>query len=629
MPAARGATRRSASAGGVSAAAGAVVDGVQAVLPHPARQHASTITAVLAGCLIMFVFNQMFAGPGKSDGAADLQTLLRKLDMEEYAPIVTARRLTVTSVALLSPQAAPDEGFKPYHWKRLVIECRKAVGGSPPVRRRRSSRVEEDPDEAGGADPELEERPRVLRRRRPLKRLRKRAVLADDEGADGDPEPAPPPRRRKQRVVAEDAEEPAPRKRSRPAAEEGEEAAAPKRAPAAAATPATPAPPPKVTPAPPPQPTPAPTPPPSPEPTPAPTTPVPKPSYPVVCRSWYNTALIRYMWQRWKGQAALPALNGTEPPKDCADYSVPPRDMPVAEPHLAKDIPTAAVAAERKWLKLGITKVHVEQLRARGIIDQLYVDHKLKMMYCAVPKSGCTGIKGWMLKGAGLFTGGSAHNKTLFKGDRLKVATFMTDQEVMDVLNNGEYFKWTIVRNPFTRVLATYLERFHQCLKQTRRTAQECFMWKKALVGRQPSAEAEAKQLSDDMSFLDYLNVLVKYREKQKPVNFLNAHWLPASEVCAMDEIEYDFVGRLEDKADMQTVYDLTGQQASFSKIQKKKLEHSEGTSTKLRTHYTDESHRIIAELYKKWDINQLGYTSTNVVPGHEAAGGAPPAGAA
>lgn len=536
-------------------------EGMYSQMNNKLGGNGTIIVALLVGAVIALFCRDALPGPSSraSDSVPpEVARLLEKMDMEEYLPVFAARRLTVAKVAI-SSESDPEEGIKPFHWKRLIAACK-------------SKSASQDDDE-----------PPAPKIRKP----RRKPATPPPEPAEepaGESEATPAPKKKKPKAPKVQVEE--------EPAEEPEKPAAKKPA-AVAPAPATP-----------------------PPPTPAPTpmqTPVPKPSYPVVCNSWSNTVKIRSLWQKWKSQP-MAVVNGTEMPKACASYKPPARELGMTEPNVMQKIPTASVADEKKWLKLGVSLVHVQQLRARGIIDQLYIDEKLKIMYCAVPKSGCTGLKGWMLKGAGLFTGGSAHNKTLFKGPRLRVATYMTDEEVQKVLNNGEYFKFTIVRNPFTRVLATYLERFNTCLQQKRRTAGECHMWKKALT----RDEAAAKGLKDDMTFQDYLDSLDKYGPQHKPINFLNAHWLPASQVCAMDEIEYDYVGRLEEKSDMQMVYDFTGQQPEFSASQKKKLQHSEGTDKKKAQYFTEKAHDDIARLYKNWDLDLLGYTSTNVVPGHE-----------
>ena len=325
-----------------------------------------------------------------------------------------------------------------------------------------------------------------------------------------------------------------------------------------------------------------------------------------VCGSMARSKVLKKEYLKMSAQEQQP-VDGVQDIPICEGTPVVEVPSVSAEDMTSKKIPMETATSEKRFVKNDITKQKVLEFRRRGTAEQWYIDKELKFFYCVVPKAGCTTLKAWMLNNAKLFKGGTVHNRQLYNGPRIQNIQFVPDDELIPILNSGEYFKFTVVRSPYTRVLATYLERFENCEKQTRRTKQECDMWKRALIGKTNGLPA------DNSSFAEILDVMKK--NPLPSVDFRNSHWLPNVDVCSMNEIKYDWVGRLEDPTDLDLIYNITGAEKMKDKRKSKGLRHSEGTSSKMKSYYSDLSRDLVSEIYSDTDILRLGYHAKGVVP--------------
>eukprot|EP01063_Lacrimia_lanifica_P014199 TRINITY_DN20838_c0_g1_i1.p1 TRINITY_DN20838_c0_g1~~TRINITY_DN20838_c0_g1_i1.p1 ORF type:complete len:579 (+),score=190.18 TRINITY_DN20838_c0_g1_i1:46-1782(+) len=490
---------------------------------------------------------------------ANTLEFLGSLDMESYAPLVKERHMTIS---FLSSQnvGAPLRGFKPYHWRRLVMEARL---------------IQDEVAQAAVADKEGPKSLPTLPFDDETKPSAGRGQAGDLEGADVD-EPVVP----KARPVVP-APVTAPQAAKPVKKDVKKDVSIPTLVPKAKLV--------------------APVegkkltqwlPPPSDEKT--------------ICGSMHRSNLLRDLFYEWKGGERKP-VPGMRPPAHCDGYTPEETTPSVTKEHTSDQHPTVAAGRERRFVKQALTADGVKMLRRSGVAEQLYLDHELKLLYCVVPKAGCTSFKAWLLNNAKLFKGGTVHDRSLYSGARVQNAQFVSDDVLMDALNGGEYFKFTVTRSPYTRSLATYLERFNKCEKQTRRTKGECDMWKRALVG--PTGRTMPR---DDMSYPEFLDVMKAAAVPE--VDFRNAHWVSNVQVCGYDQLAYDWMGHLEDSKDSELLYAITGQ-PGFKKDKQSGLRHSEGTSSKIPHYYSPEAKRLIEEIFADTDVSKLGYVAEGVVP--------------
>eukprot|EP01065_Artemidia_motanka_P034930 TRINITY_DN42912_c0_g1_i1.p1 TRINITY_DN42912_c0_g1~~TRINITY_DN42912_c0_g1_i1.p1 ORF type:complete len:685 (+),score=188.36 TRINITY_DN42912_c0_g1_i1:55-2109(+) len=343
-----------------------------------------------------------------------------------------------------------------------------------------------------------------------------------------------------------------------------------------------------------------------------------------ICENWARSEGMKSWWAALRKLRGGPAPTmelprGTAKPPICANSEAEPK-KPNEDPEKVAAVKHATVglSAGQSWHHGEVDVRTIARLRARGVVDQIYVDRDLKLLYCAVPKAACTSTKAWMLKAAGLNYRGNVHNRSLYAGPRLQSAVGIRNEELAAMFNDGGYFKFTLVRNPYTRALASYLERFHNC--RQRRSEGECLMWARALVGTSMPKE---DVLRLRLTFEQYLRTMHETkRSGEQKLNFMTAHWLPSAQVCAVDELPFDFIGRMESPEDMALLFEVAGERGHDSQSASR-LAHSVGTSTKMATYYeTDRILRSASTFYRQ-DTMLLGYTDQGIIPTPRAAGSA------
>ena len=139
----------------------------------------------------------------------------------------------------------------------------------------------------------------------------------------------------------------------------------------------------------------------------------------------------------------------------------------------------------------------------------------------------------------------------------------------------NDYFKFTIVRNPWDRLLSYYLN--------------------KVYVRGRPWMCKPKYRAHKGMTFKELIQALYQENLKTCDIHYrLQTHMFPQSKV--------DFIGRFENyQEDFNTICDKIG-------IPQQQLPHKNSTKHKHYTeYYDDETKQIVAEKYAK-DIEYFGY---------------------
>jgi len=164
---------------------------------------------------------------------------------------------------------------------------------------------------------------------------------------------------------------------------------------------------------------------------------------------------------------------------------------------------------------------------------------------------------------------GSREAKRLFKRP--------SDLSHDDMLVFSKFFKFTIVRNPYTRTLSAYLDKVKR--------KQEIGSWR----GKK----------HDFYSFLLWL-------DQGKLLN--NAHWAPQTSILLLPVNEFDFIGRVE-SLDQDLSYILrrlngSEEGADINPV----FSNATGAEEKLASYYCEKTTNLVEKLYHR-DFDLLGYS--------------------
>ncbi|KAJ9464853.1 hypothetical protein DIPPA_26446 [Diplonema papillatum] len=326
-----------------------------------------------------------------------------------------------------------------------------------------------------------------------------------------------------------------------------------------------------------------------------------------ICKSWAGTEGIhRFMatHRRYEKSTYVPLVI----PACKGSFALEPHGVLFGQSK--EDAVATTVANDEGWNKNTLTKLQVQQLRKRGVVNQLVFDHELKIMYCGIPKASALLLKAWLLRSAGAWNKQMKSNETsaAFNGPRIRSGAVLSDSEVQRYINSGGYFKFTFVRDPFTRVLAAFHERVHECPQK--RSPAECRSWLRTLLG--VTARRSKLEGFTFRQFVLYLEKLKDTKQEHEDVTYQTAHWMTQTDVCGLDQFVYDFIGRVEsDDIDTQLLYDIVGFQGMTAR-QRRSFDPSQDTRNKL-FHYGEDSDSVqknvlsINKIYER-DLKLLGY---------------------
>ena len=221
----------------------------------------------------------------------------------------------------------------------------------------------------------------------------------------------------------------------------------------------------------------------------------------------------------------------------------------------------------------------VRAFRPGPLCTAMMASRRLPYIYVQNWKCGCSTVKNtlWNIEHSlGLSARpGYPHQE----GDD---SPFVADQARWEQLEHE--FIFTIVRNPYSRVLSGYLD---QIARHRNKQAWGQFALRHGLSGRIPT-------------FREFLLLLA-----ETPHGEMNPHWRPQYCNVAPKLIPYDFIGAMENLAE-DLPYAL-GQIFRDGLAQHDCVGHQTGASSKLREYYGPTEIELVQRIYEE-DFSSLGY---------------------
>jgi hypothetical protein len=253
---------------------------------------------------------------------------------------------------------------------------------------------------------------------------------------------------------------------------------------------------------------------------------------------------------------------------------------------------------------------HYDYLTPQRIVGWLrhssFVDMRQRYMYYAVPKAACTSMKTLIhdLKGAGpirLICGGEYEGRRdMFIHARENVPlpslVDLDDVAQREVLHSPDFLRMTIVRNPYTRVLS---------------------VWRRVMLyepGSEPQYMAIKGQLPA-MTKKDLITLaeFVAYLETED-LRLCDAHWAYQHSYTFMDALNYNFVGKVENVAEvMQRFWQHLGK-ANPAALERKNVSE-EASAGRYDRWLAERVHALYAV-----DFERFGYSADDWPSGDQSA---------
>ncbi len=201
-----------------------------------------------------------------------------------------------------------------------------------------------------------------------------------------------------------------------------------------------------------------------------------------------------------------------------------------------------------------------------------------KYIYFCTPKVASSKLKTLLQIAESRSLGLPDPEEYLYKENSPLVGFMKLDDDLETVFESDKYYRFTFVRNPYTRILSCYLEKIVRSKKRNR--------YLKKLGLKEDS----------EVSFKDFLLTLRNPRKLH-----LNPHWAPQFYFLRPDNIHYHFIGRLEHISEHLPVVikKIYSNVDLDDVIPEEKRPHATGASDKLKKYYDDETITLVKKLYR------------------------------
>lgn len=173
-------------------------------------------------------------------------------------------------------------------------------------------------------------------------------------------------------------------------------------------------------------------------------------------------------------------------------------------------------------------------------VSRIFVEDRHRVLYCEVPKAGCSNWKRVLMVLAGLASStADIHHDTVHYGSALKRLDTFDRQGILHRLST--YTKMLFVREPFERLVSAFRDKFEHPNSYYHP------VFGKAILARyRANASREALRTGSGVRFSEFVQYLL---DVHRPVG-MDIHWDHVSRLCSPCLIDYDFVGKFESMED-------------------------------------------------------------------------------
>ena len=184
---------------------------------------------------------------------------------------------------------------------------------------------------------------------------------------------------------------------------------------------------------------------------------------------------------------------------------------------------------------------HIEEVcKHQNIFDSKYLDHTIvddrhRVLYCFIPKVGCTSFKSMFVKNFGIETNRAWYNVKYLHSIGIKQLLKYSEKDISKRLQN--YFKFMVVRHPFDRLVSAYKQKFGG-LASSHNFAT---FYTKVIKNHFGHIEKVDKKGRTLISWNQFLELVATETKK-----FYNIHWATYEHLCNPCLMKYNHVVYME-----------------------------------------------------------------------------------
>lgn len=220
--------------------------------------------------------------------------------------------------------------------------------------------------------------------------------------------------------------------------------------------------------------------------------------------------------------------------------------------------------------------------------QNIHISLKHKYVYFETPKVGCSSIKKTLIK----FETGELYEKYDLPIHPVPFSSVfvkpfqLSEKQLSDILKDKTFFKFTFVRDPYSRALSGYLDK---------------------MVGQlsgytQMIALMADKEVGDSVEFLEFLQTL-----QQMQPHAMNSHFRPLSNQLFSGLVDFDFIGKFESYSD--DFGFVMSKLGVPEELHETVVFHQTSATEKLQRYYSSAEVELVKNIYAE-DFRWFGYST-------------------
>ncbi|TSK38378.1 Carbohydrate sulfotransferase 8 [Bagarius yarrelli] len=169
-------------------------------------------------------------------------------------------------------------------------------------------------------------------------------------------------------------------------------------------------------------------------------------------------------------------------------------------------------------------------------VSRIYVEDRHKLLYCEVPKAGCSNWKRVLMVLAGVAS--STHkinHDTVHYSNHLTRLDSLARHAVSERLRS--YTKVLFIREPMERLVSAFRDKF-----ESPNSYYHPVFGKPIISKYRVNASKSALRTGSGVTFQEFIRYLL---DVHRPIG-MDIHWEPVSQLCSPCLLDYDFIGKLE-----------------------------------------------------------------------------------
>ncbi|MCI4378926.1 hypothetical protein PGIGA_G00221960 [Pangasianodon gigas] len=169
-------------------------------------------------------------------------------------------------------------------------------------------------------------------------------------------------------------------------------------------------------------------------------------------------------------------------------------------------------------------------------VSRIYVEDRHKLLYCEVPKAGCSNWKRVLMVLAGVASSTlEINHDAVHYSNHLKRLDSFDRRAIAERLRS--YTKVLFVREPMERLVSAFRDKF-----ESPNSYYHPVFGKPIISKYRVNASKSALRTGSGVTFQEFIRYLL---DVHRPVG-MDIHWEPVSQLCSPCLLDYDFIGKFE-----------------------------------------------------------------------------------